>query len=248
MIESAPTDGTQSYLGKLYARTMRNAYAFARQQAALTLEGDVLDCGSGAGTEWAATFNRRPGIRYRGLEWSPSEAQRGRESGLDIVEFDLNQHWPADLQGQDLVIAYSVLEHLLRPCRFLAECHRALRPGGRLILLTPNISTYFTIWQLLCGRMPSSGPHPDSDELLAAGIKAVYTTTEREDVSAETPQHRHLVVFSMKVLKHYLGMLGFTVDAVRGFGWYPAPHFAQSFFEHLDSGHCHQMVIACRKV
>ena len=74
---------------------------------------------------------------------------RSRARGLDIAQGDLNQGIPCDD----------------RSFRFLKACHRVLRPG-RLVLLTPNISTYFTAVLVLLGRMPSSGPHPDSNELL----------------------------------------------------------------------------------
>jgi SAM-dependent methyltransferase len=38
----------------------------------------------------------------------------------------------------DLVLALWVLEHVARPDQLLAEVHRALRPGGRFLFLTPN--------------------------------------------------------------------------------------------------------------
>lgn len=41
----------------------------------------------------------------------------------------------------DTVLLSEVLEHLERPADALAECHRLLRPGGKLILTTPFIWT-----------------------------------------------------------------------------------------------------------
>ena len=38
----------------------------------------------------------------------------------------------------DLVLALWVFEHLAQPARVLAEAHRVLAPGGRLLFLTPN--------------------------------------------------------------------------------------------------------------
>jgi SAM-dependent methyltransferase len=38
----------------------------------------------------------------------------------------------------DLVLAVWVLEHVARPELLLREAHRALRPGGRFLFLTPN--------------------------------------------------------------------------------------------------------------
>lgn len=240
-------DGSGSFLGRQYARTMKQAYAFARSMAASPGGGHALDCGSGAGHEWGATFGASSRWSYRGLEWSRDQVCAGAAKGLDIVSADLNRDLPVDAASQDVVIAYSVLEHLLMPCHFLHECRRVLSSGGRLVLLTPNIATYFTVFQLLMGRMPSSGPHPDSNQLLEAETDVRYGGFERDDVSVDTPQHRHLVVFSYRVLRDYLKQLGFSIVAARGFGWYPLPGWMQAPFERMDAAHCHQMVFVCQK-
>jgi hypothetical protein len=142
----------------------------------------------------------------------------------------------------------SVLEHLLNPCRFMKDCHRVLRPGGYLVLLTPNISTYFTAILILRGKMPSSGPHPDSNELLKA--EEIYKVSNQDlkaDTEDNTPVHRHLVVFSFRVLRNYLRMIGFSSVAGYGFGLYPFPNFMQPSLERLDPYHCHQMVFVATK-
>lgn len=42
----------------------------------------------------------------------------------------------------DVVATFQVIEHLWDQAGFLAECHRVLRPGGRLIVTTPNRLTF----------------------------------------------------------------------------------------------------------
>lgn len=239
-------------LKKQYARTMRDAYAFARAEATLHPVAQILDCGSGSGHERMATFGSYATdddqFRYSGLEWNRDDVKRGNAAGLHIREADLNKALPIESESQDCVIAYSVVEHLLMPCSFIGECHRVLKPGGKLIILTPNISTYFTAAQILLGRMPSSGPHPDSNRLIQFDQPPQVSDVMRDDLTLDTPQHRHLVVFSFRALKKFLQMTGFCVERARGFGYYPLPIWAQSFFERVDANHCHQMVFACRKV
>lgn len=38
----------------------------------------------------------------------------------------------------DVVCSFQVLEHIVEPQRFIAECSALLKPGGRLVLSTPN--------------------------------------------------------------------------------------------------------------
>lgn len=42
----------------------------------------------------------------------------------------------------DVVVSFQVIEHLWDQAGFLAECHRVLRPGGRLLVTTPNRITF----------------------------------------------------------------------------------------------------------
>lgn len=240
----------QNMLRSQYQRTMREAYAFARAAAAGGPVGTVLDCGSGNGRELEETFSswmHDARLSYVGLEWSAGEVARGRAANLDIRQADLNVPLPVDSESIDVIIAYSVVEHLLMPCAFMRECHRVLKPGGRLVILTPNISTYFTALQVLLGKMPSSGPHPDSNLLISLEEPPKVSQVERDDMASDTPQHRHLVVFSFKVLRRFLALSGFSITEARGFGYYPFPRWLQPLLERMDKAHCHQMVFVCTR-
>jgi hypothetical protein len=67
------------------------------------------------------------------------------------------------------------------------------------------------------------------------------------DTESDTPVHRHLIVFSYRVLMQYLKMIGFSNVKGRGFGLYPFPRSMQPFLERLDPYHCHQMVMVAEK-
>ncbi len=231
---------------------MREAYSHAEREVAAAIRegGAVLDCGANEGGEFdrLSASAGLPRERYFGVEWDAQTAERGRRRGLDIACADLNRGIPHPDGTFQCVFAFSVLEHLLNGCRFLSECHRVLRPGGRLVLLTPNISTYFTAALILMGRMPSSGPHPDSDALLKREeLFKVSSAQLQPDTERDTPVHRHLVVFSYRVLRQYLAMLRFAEVRGRGFGLYPFPNFLQPLLERIDPYHCHQMVFVAQK-
>ncbi len=42
----------------------------------------------------------------------------------------------------DLVVNFQVIEHLWDQAAFIAECRRVLRPGGELLISTPNRITF----------------------------------------------------------------------------------------------------------
>jgi SAM-dependent methyltransferase len=240
----------QAYFRALYQRTVRESYGLAQREAIVALQGggDVLDCGAGSGQLYRNTLGPA-GIsadRYKGVEWHRETVAQAQ--GLDVRQGDLNDPLPFSTETFRCVIGLSVLEHLFKPCAFLRECRRVLRPGGTLIILTPNISTYFTAALILAGRMPSSGPDPDSAQLLKEQELLRVSSLEFAPADdSDTPQHRHLVVFSFIVLRRYLRMLGFRDVRGRGFGLYPFPNSAQAVLERLDPYHCHQMVFLAIK-
>jgi 2-polyprenyl-3-methyl-5-hydroxy-6-metoxy-1,4-benzoquinol methylase len=243
----------REYFRSLYQDAMMRAYSTAYQHIASSVTADsaVLDCGANNGWTFDLISRRCELARhqYTGIEWNAHCVEEGKNRGLNITRGDLNIGIPHENAKYSCVYALSVLEHLLNPCRFLKDCYRVLRPGGQLVILTPNISTYFTVALILVGKMPSSGPHPDSDQLLKAEeIFKVSSESLNPDTESGTPVHRHLVVFSYRVLRQYLQMIGFSTVRGRGFGVYPFPRFAQPLLERLDPYHCHQMVFVATKV
>jgi len=77
------------------------------------------------------------------------------------VEEDL---FPYEDDKFDLVIFAEIIEHLLNdPCRVLREIKRVLKPGGTLILTTPNVARLENLARLISGSNiydPYSGYGP----------------------------------------------------------------------------------------
>lgn len=244
----------KKYLSRLYARTMTEAYAHAYEQLAGATANDdlLLDCGAGSGHTFSK-LHTAIGLQshnYRGVEWDQASVDAAAAKGLEVTRADLNDLLPFPDDTFSAVVGLSVLEHLLNPCQWLQECNRVLKPGGKLVVLTPNIATYFTAWLLLLGRMPSSGPHPDSKKLVDSRKLtnlAAHIQSDGASVEGDTPLHRHLVVFSYTDLKRFLLLANFRDVHGRGFGVYPFPIFTQPLLERIDARHAHQMVFTALK-
>ncbi|MEA1889455.1 MAG: methyltransferase domain-containing protein [Pseudomonadota bacterium] len=242
----------QNYFKNLYKRTMQEAYSFAHQEIVNSLRdgGNCLDCGASHAQKYQLLKETIDFAQssYFGVEWNEDLVLKARKKNINLVQGDLNKELQFPDNKFKCVFGLSVLEHLLNPCRYLKECYRVLEDEGNLIILTPNISTYFTALLILLGKMPSSGPHPDSDQLVRQEeIIKVSNMSLQPDTEIDTPVHRHLIVFSYRVLISYCRMIGFREVKGYGFGLYPFPSFMQPVLERIDPYHCHQMVIVARK-
>ena len=85
-------------------------------------------------------------------------------TGLDInerhhpkvrtLQCDLNEGFPVEDEGYDLVTAGEIVEHMIDETAFVRECRRVLKPKGVLILTTPNLSYLVNRVLVALGRMP----------------------------------------------------------------------------------------------
>jgi 2-polyprenyl-3-methyl-5-hydroxy-6-metoxy-1,4-benzoquinol methylase len=100
----------------------------------------VLDAACGAGELLHYLLSR--GYRSaRGVDLSAEQVAQARSSGLANVEqADMFAHLAESAGRYDLIVASHVLEHLPKSetVRCLRALRDALRPGGRMLILTPN--------------------------------------------------------------------------------------------------------------
>jgi SAM-dependent methyltransferase len=66
----------------------------------------------------------------------------------------LSSRSPLPDASQDLVSAYSVLEHFPRPHLLMDEIYRLLKPGGIVVVLVPNIASLQSRMRHLFGQSP----------------------------------------------------------------------------------------------
>ena len=123
--------------------------------------------------------------------------------GRKSIQGDLNNPFPVEDEGFDVIIASQIIEHLWNTDGFLREIHRVLKPAGYAIISTPNLASWHNIVYLLFGRQPE--PASVSDEM------------DR----FEGPAHRRLFTAPglTKVLKYH----GFRIERMVGSGYHPFP-------------------------
>lgn len=114
--------------------------------------------------------------------------------GVGFVQADMNGPLPWGDGFFDLVVSIDGIEHLENPFHFVRECRRILRPGGALIVSTPNISAMRSRW-----RWMMTGHHNKAKSPL--------------DESAPGPLH-HINMFSYPRLRYLLHTNGFSIERV----------------------------------
>jgi SAM-dependent methyltransferase len=114
------------------------AYRFAAERIA---GKDVLDAGCGEGYGAAMLAERAASVVGVDLEREVIEHAAVRYPSVRFETGDLAT-LGFDDGSFDAVITFQVIEHLQSPRGFVAECARVLRPGGLIVLSTPNRLTF----------------------------------------------------------------------------------------------------------
>ncbi len=207
-----------SPLGRLYEdpavpvssgpdRARRQADMLAAILAAVPAPARILDlgCGDGAATQVAAA--RCPGHRFAGLDWSARSAALARHRGVRVVRADVAGALPVASGSIDVVIMSEVIEHLVDTDAAVQEVHRVLRPGGSLLLSTPNLAAWY------------------NRALLAAGVQPVFSEVSLRSVHGRPGRvvAGHLRVFTRRALTQLLAAHGLACVRVSGACYHDVP-------------------------
>src|SRR5215207_4997163 len=119
-------------------------YWFRRHEAAYRflaqwcVGATVLDAGCGEG--YGAELLRAAGARWvLPLDYDPAVVSHVRRGYPAVSPVRANLvRLPCRDESVDVVAALQVVEHLWEQRRFVGECARVLRPGGMLLMSTPN--------------------------------------------------------------------------------------------------------------
>ena len=131
-----------------------NTRPHGSQMKVLDLVGDakrVLDVGCSTG--YLAERLQQRGATVVGLDLDEQSAERARRFCEAVHVGDVEtMELPFEPQSFDAILCGDLVEHLRDPVAFLERVRPLLRPGGRLVLSTPNIANWSVRLSLLFGR------------------------------------------------------------------------------------------------
>lgn len=152
--------------------------------------GLVLDLAAGSGA-----FAQRLlelGFRVAACDLFPEQF---RVPGVPIKYADLSARLPYPDASFDILSCLEGVEHLEDQFAFIRECWRVLRPGGRLLISTPNILGLASRWRYFWTGFFPLATRPMSEHRKA-------------------PVHDHIHLITYYELRYILRTTGFTIEMV----------------------------------
>ena len=91
---------------------------------------------------------KRFGLNVQGCDKSVESMRICQKNDIPFKLIDFSQKkLPYKTGTFDIVYSKSVIEHMVDPLKFIMECRRVLKPGGKILTLTPdwnaNYLTFF---------------------------------------------------------------------------------------------------------
>ncbi|MCT2590283.1 class I SAM-dependent methyltransferase [Streptomyces sp. N2-109] len=185
----------------------------SRRQAAILARAlgpvpqTVLDVGCGDGSAAATAAGVLGRHRIVGVDWS-QDALRRANRHLTAVRGELTDPGLPFADGvADAVLFSEVIEHLVDPDSALDELRRVLRPGGHLLLSTPNLAAWY------------------NRGLILAGVQPVFSEVSLRGIHGRPGSQvvGHLRLYTARALRSLLPASGFEIVRITGAPYHDVP-------------------------
>jgi SAM-dependent methyltransferase len=188
-------------------RARRQAQMLAETLRGFAGPAVIVDLGCGDGSALAVAAGQNPAHRFAGIDWSADALRRAHTLGLTLVRGSVDPGLPVADGAADVVIMSELIEHLVDPDGAVAEARRVLRPGGSLLLSTPNLAAWY------------------NRGLLAVGIQPIFSEVSLHGVFGRPGRvvAGHLRLFTRRALTEFLTASGFRCVTVTGARYHDVP-------------------------
>ncbi|MDK1473932.1 class I SAM-dependent methyltransferase [Streptomyces sp. 549] len=203
-------------------RSRRQAAVLAR--ALGPLPSTIIDVGCGDGSAAGTAADVLAAHRVVGVDWS-QDALRRASAHLTAVRGELTDPGlPIATGAADAVLFSEVIEHLVDPDAALDELRRVLRPGGHLLLSTPNLAAWY------------------NRGLLLAGVQPVFSEVSMRGIHGRPGSQvvGHLRLYTARALRSMLPAAGFDIVRITGAPYHDVPRPLRP----LDRLACHAPSLA----
>jgi len=159
----------------------------------------LLDIGCGPGLFLGLA--QQAGFDVTGVELNQALAEQARRrTGAEVLVGELEALNFEDRRF-DVITLLDLIEHVADPIGILKRCHDLLKPGGHVVLYTPNHKSLIVRIAEMLFR--------SSRGRIAAPVREIFDGV-------------HVVFFDVKSLKHALGKAGFDIAGTNLFRYDPA--------------------------
>lgn len=171
--------------------------------------GKVIDLGCGDGGILKYIGKQFPDTQLYGADLSKTGVALAKKNkGVKAKVVDFDQKLPYKSNFFNFILNQEVIEHLQDPDSFMEEMYRVLKPGGSLILTTPNLLAWFQRALCVIGIVPTFHEVSKRNRQFGLGpLKKVITNTQPVG---------HIHVFTPAALTDMLTTYGFEVVKVAG--------------------------------
>jgi len=185
----------------------------------------------------AAKIQERGARRCFGLDGYLPAAREAVENGVRVGIADFEGGFPFTDAAFDIIILNQVIEHIRNLDVFVAELARILKPGGHLLLATPNLASWTNIAALICQQQAFS-QSISSRFYLGNRFARAY----RQPVPYSFPQHCHIL--TSRGIEDLLGVNGLRLCRLRGAGYFPLPDLPMA---RIDPGHAQYLIAHAKR-
>jgi SAM-dependent methyltransferase len=206
-------EGDDHIAGALKARRIADALATVSPRRM------VADIGCNNGV-YTALYARVPGVEViEGFDVAEKGLVEVRSRGFRAsVWVAGNEPCPRASGTFDALVAGDIIEHVVNTEHFVSEMKRILRPGGHVILTTPNLYYWLNRVKFLLGKTPWGYP----------GVSPRF----KGDRNINT---EHIRVNGLREWLRFFEARGFQVCRVEGLRWVPPTSLKRRVIYLVDS-------------